>query len=203
LRGLNLRHKSIWLPGRNAKPNTGSSRKRTLTPCASCPAACLLADDAPLREAMAASRYAIGARGLWSGPRPASNNAVASHVQDEDLDLPPWTVGPEEIDRAVARRPGIEPAALKASNPEHLQAGKNLVAVVPSGRASRGYGRKGTFDCHLRRHSSRLPCIKTPATVRNYASGGLHFRPALGTPSTLFPGDSGRAAEGQEKPTGS
>jgi hypothetical protein len=37
-RGLNLRRKSIWLPGRNAKPNTGSSRKRTLTPRASGPA---------------------------------------------------------------------------------------------------------------------------------------------------------------------
>jgi len=64
--------------------------------------ACLLEDDAPLLEAMAASRYAIGGSAFIERTEERIGERRSGRVQDRDLDLPRWTVSLEEIDAAVA-----------------------------------------------------------------------------------------------------
>ncbi len=70
-------------------------------------------DDAPLLEAMAASRYAIGGTAFVEKTERAIEERREGRVQDEDLDLPRWTVAMEEIDQLVARHYHIEETALK------------------------------------------------------------------------------------------
>lgn len=65
--------------------------------------ACLLEDDAPLREAMAASRYAIGGRAFIERTEERVERRRTGRLQDRDLDLPRRSVAFEEIDAAVAR----------------------------------------------------------------------------------------------------
>ena len=65
-------------------------------------AACLLEDDGPLLEAMAASRYAIGSAAFAEKTDVRIEERRSGRVQDRDLDLPRWTVPLEEIDAAVA-----------------------------------------------------------------------------------------------------
>ena len=64
--------------------------------------ACLLEDDGPLLEAMAASRYAIGGSAFIERTEERIEERRSGRVQDRDLDLPRWTVSLEEIDAAVA-----------------------------------------------------------------------------------------------------
>jgi hypothetical protein len=52
-------------------------------------------------------RRALGGAGFAERTEARIEQRRCGRVQDKDLDLPPWTVGLEEIDRAVARRPGI------------------------------------------------------------------------------------------------
>ena len=75
--------------------------------------ACVLEDDAPLLAAMAASRYAIGGTAFVEKTERAIEERRDGRVQDEDLDLPRWTVAMEEIDQLVARHYHIEETALK------------------------------------------------------------------------------------------
>jgi hypothetical protein len=103
-------------------------------------AACLLEDDAPLREAMAASRYAIGGAAFVEQTEARIEQRRCGRVQDEDLDLPRWTVGLEEIDCAVARHYGIEPAALQAHG--HRAGAAKAVAVELACRLADSNGRR-------------------------------------------------------------
>jgi putative transposase len=75
--------------------------------------ACLLEDDAPLLEAMAASRYAIGGAAFSEKAEARIEQRRSGRVQDQYVDLPRSTVRLEEIDAAVARRYGMDPAVLK------------------------------------------------------------------------------------------
>jgi hypothetical protein len=76
--------------------------------------ACLLEDDAPLLEAMAASRYAIGGTAFIERTEERIGQRRSGRVQDRDLDLPRRTVSLEEIDAAVARHYRIDPGLLAA-----------------------------------------------------------------------------------------
>jgi hypothetical protein len=70
---------------------------------------CLLEDDAPLLEAMAASRYAIGGSAFIGGTEERIGERRTGRVQDRDLDLPRCAVSFEEIDAAVARHYDVDP----------------------------------------------------------------------------------------------
>ena len=76
--------------------------------------ACLLEDDAPLLEAMAASRYAIGCAAFTDKTEARVEHRRSGGVQDQDVHLPRWTVALKEIDSAVARRFGVEAVVLRA-----------------------------------------------------------------------------------------
>jgi REP element-mobilizing transposase RayT len=91
-------------------------------------AACLTANDGPLLEAMAASRYAIGRTAFTEQTERRIEQRRTNRVQDEDLDLPRWTVDLEEIDAAVARRYGVEATVLKAHG--HHAGPSKAVAVA-------------------------------------------------------------------------
>ena len=101
--------------------------------------ACLLEDDGPLLEAMAASRYAIGSAAFTEKTEARIEEGRSGRVQDRDLDLPRWTVPLEEIDAAVARRFGINPAVLKTHG-HHAGRGK-AVAVALASRLANLSGR--------------------------------------------------------------
>jgi hypothetical protein len=64
--------------------------------------ACLLDDDAPLLEAMASSRYAIGSPAFLERTEDQIEKLRSGRVQDRDLDLPRRTVSLDEIDAMVA-----------------------------------------------------------------------------------------------------
>ena len=102
-------------------------------------AACLLEDDGPLLEAMAASRYAIGSAAFAEKTDVRIEERRSGRVQDRDLDLPRWTVPLEEIDAAVARRYGLDPAVLKAHG-RHAGPAK-AVAVALASRLAEANGR--------------------------------------------------------------
>jgi REP element-mobilizing transposase RayT len=76
--------------------------------------ACLTEDDEPLLEAMAASRYAIGATPFIGRTEERITERHTGLAQDRDLDLPRTTVSLEEIDAAVARHYRIDPGTLSA-----------------------------------------------------------------------------------------
>jgi hypothetical protein len=94
--------------------------------------ACVLEDDAPLREAMVASRYAIGGAAFREKTEARIEQPRSGRVQDEDIDLPRWTVPLEEIDAAVARRYGIDAAVLKTHG--HHAGPAKAVAVALASR---------------------------------------------------------------------
>jgi REP element-mobilizing transposase RayT len=71
--------------------------------------ACLTEDDAPLLEAMAASRYAIGATAFIERTEEQVERRRSGRVQDRDLDLLRRTVSLDEIDAVVARHYRIDP----------------------------------------------------------------------------------------------
>jgi len=90
-------------------------------------AACLLEDDAPLLEAMAASRYAIGRAAFVERTEGRIEKRRRGRIQDQDIDLPRWTVALEEVDETVARQYRIEAAALKEHG--HRAGAAKAVAV--------------------------------------------------------------------------
>jgi len=76
--------------------------------------ACLLDDDGPMLEAMAASRYAIGGAAFIDKTEARIEERRSGRVQDRDLDLPRRPVPLAEIDAVVSRRYGIDPSVLAA-----------------------------------------------------------------------------------------
>ena len=76
--------------------------------------ACLLEEDGPLLEAMAASRYAIGGATFIERTAERIEQRRSGRRQDEDLDLPRRTVSLREIDEVVARHYGIDPGLFSA-----------------------------------------------------------------------------------------
>ena len=52
-------------------------------------------------------------------------------MQDEEIDLPRWTVPLEEIDAAVARRYGVDPAVLK-THAQHAGPAKAVAVALAS-----------------------------------------------------------------------
>jgi REP element-mobilizing transposase RayT len=76
--------------------------------------ACLMDDDSPLLEAMAASRYAIGGAAFLERTEERIEQRRSGRLQDQDLDLPRRVVSLEEIDEAVSRHYGIDPALFSA-----------------------------------------------------------------------------------------
>ena len=89
--------------------------------------ACLLEDDAPLIEAMSASRYAIGNSSFVEKMEKRIERRRSGRVQDKDIELPRWTVRFEEIDAAVARHYRIDVERLAAHG---RAAGPAKVAAV-------------------------------------------------------------------------
>jgi len=75
--------------------------------------ACLLEDDGPILEAMAASRHAIGDARFVEQAEGRVEARRSGRSQDEDLDLPRRTVPIDEIDVAVTRHYGIEVEQLR------------------------------------------------------------------------------------------
>jgi hypothetical protein len=76
--------------------------------------ACLMEDDGPLLEAMAASRYAIGGAPFVEDAEARIEGRRTGREQDRDLDLPRQSVSLDEIDAAVARHYRVEPSSLSA-----------------------------------------------------------------------------------------
>lgn len=101
--------------------------------------ACVMEDDAPLLEAMAASRYAIGGAAFTEKTEARIEERRSGRVQDRDVDLPRWTVALEEIDGAVARRYDIDPAVLKTHG--HHAGPAKAVAVALASRLANTSGR--------------------------------------------------------------
>jgi len=89
--------------------------------------ACVLEDDAPMLEAMVASRYAIGDARFVERTEKRVEGRRSGRVQDEDLALPRWTLALEDIDAAVARRYRIAAADLKTHG--HHAGEAKVVAV--------------------------------------------------------------------------
>jgi putative transposase len=74
--------------------------------------ACVLEDDAPLLEAMAASRYAIGGAGFVEESERRLAMRRSGTEADRDVDLPRATVAIERIDETVAAHFDVPPAIL-------------------------------------------------------------------------------------------
>ncbi len=89
--------------------------------------ACLLEDDAPILEMMAASRYAIGDAPFVDRMEKRVEGRRSGRVQDEDLALPRWTVPLDEIDAAVAKRYRVDVEDLQAHG--HHAGEAKVVAV--------------------------------------------------------------------------
>ncbi len=75
--------------------------------------ACLVEEDGPILEAMAASRYAIGDARFVEHTEGRVEARRSGRTQDEDLDFPRWTAPPDEIDAAVAKHYGIDVEQLR------------------------------------------------------------------------------------------
>jgi hypothetical protein len=101
--------------------------------------ACVMEDDAPLLEAMAASRYAIGGTAFADESEARIEQRRTGRTQDRDVDLPRWTVGLEEIDAAVGRRYGVAPAVLKTHG--HHAGPAKATAVALASRLANLSGR--------------------------------------------------------------
>ncbi len=89
--------------------------------------ACLIEDDAPLLEAMAASRYAIGGAAFVERSEEQIEQRRSGRVQDQDLDLPRRTVSLDEIDAAVAKHYRVDQRLFSAHG--HRVGPAKMVAV--------------------------------------------------------------------------
>jgi REP element-mobilizing transposase RayT len=96
--------------------------------------ACLFEDDAPIIEAMAASRHAIGTTGFVEKTEQTIELRREGRLQDKDIELPRWTVPLEEIDAAVARRFRMKAEQLRAHG--HVAGPAKAVAVELACRLS-------------------------------------------------------------------
>ncbi len=112
-------------------------------------------DDGPLREAMAASRYAIGGSAFTEKTEERVEGRRRGRVQDQDVELPRWTVDLEEIDAAVARRYGVDAAVLKTHG--HHAGVAKAVAVALASRLANLSGR--TIGQHYAIGSSAIGAI--------------------------------------------
>ena len=72
--------------------------------------ACILEDDGPMLEALAASRYAIGSTAFVEKTEQRLAGRRSGRSQDRDVALPRATVGIERIDKAVAAHYGVSPS---------------------------------------------------------------------------------------------
>jgi len=75
--------------------------------------ACLMEDDAPLREALRASRYAIGSPAFAKKVEKMLQKQREARPAQRDLDLPRPLVDLQTIDRIVAEAFRIDPARLR------------------------------------------------------------------------------------------
>jgi hypothetical protein len=76
--------------------------------------ACLLEDDRPIREALQASRYAIGDEAFVEATVRKLARLRRGRLQDADIALPQVIYTLEQVDAAVAAEFGLRPEALKA-----------------------------------------------------------------------------------------
>jgi len=133
--------------------------------------ACLLENDAPILEMMAASRYAIGDAAFVDRMEKRVESQRSGRAQDEDLALPRWTVRLDEIDAVVARRYGIDPEDLQ-SHGHHAGEAKVLAVELAcrlTGLTQRAIGG------HYGRISSSAVC----AIHRKVREGEHAVEPAL------------------------
>ena len=89
---------------------------------------------------MPASRYAIGGAAFVEQTVRSIEKRRDGRVQNEDVDLPRWTVALEEIDHLVARHYRIEVVALKEHG--HRAGAAKAVAVELACRLADMSGRK-------------------------------------------------------------
>ena len=75
--------------------------------------ACLMEDDRPLREALRASRYAIGSPAYIQNVEEMLQRQRTGESKDRDVSLPRKTVALEAIDGAVAAAFGLAPEDLR------------------------------------------------------------------------------------------
>ena len=101
--------------------------------------ACVLEDDGPLLEAMAASHDAIGGAAFTEQTEARIQRRRSGRVQDRDVDLPRWMVPLEEIDAAVARRYRVDAAVLKTHG--HHAGPAKAAAVALASRLANISGR--------------------------------------------------------------
>ena len=88
---------------------------------------------------VAASRYAIGGTAFTEKTAVRIEKRRGGRVQDRDVDLPRGTVALEEIDAAVARRYGVDPAVLKTHG--HHAGPAKAAAVALASRLANLSGR--------------------------------------------------------------
>jgi hypothetical protein len=76
--------------------------------------ACILEDDGPILEALAASRYAIGDSAFVEKAERQLTRRRSGRAQDADLALPRPTIASVRIDARVAAEFGVKPEDLRA-----------------------------------------------------------------------------------------
>jgi REP element-mobilizing transposase RayT len=125
--------------------------------------ACLLEDDGPILEAMAASRYAIGGAEFVERTEKQVERRRSGRAQDEDLAFPRWTVPLEEIDAAVARRYRTSPEDLQTHG--HHAGEAKVVAVELACRLA------GLNQRAIGRHYGRISSSAVCAVHRKVRRG--------------------------------
>ncbi|NLX98742.1 MAG: hypothetical protein GXY83_21495 [Rhodopirellula sp.] len=95
---------------------------------------CLMEDDGPLMEAMAANRYAIGETTFLERTAEWIAQRRTGRLQDEDLDLPRRTVSLEEIDGAVAHHYRVD-AGLRSAHGRRVGSAKSVAVELAAQRA--------------------------------------------------------------------
>ncbi len=130
--------------------------------------ACLTEDDAPLREAMAASRYAIGGAAFMERTEGRIEQRRSGRVQDRDLDLPRRTVSLDEIDAAVAKHYRVDQRLFSAArSPGRASEGRSGRIGSATGRYERPRYRRALRD---RRHRGRSESWAVGVTARGVSS---------------------------------
>ena len=125
--------------------------------------ACLLEDDVPILEMMAASRYAIGDAPFVDRMEKRVEGRRSGRVQDEDLALPRWTVPLDEIDAAVAKRYRVDVEDLQAHG--HHAGEAKVVAVELACRLT------GLTLCAVGGHYGRISSSAVCAIHRKVRNG--------------------------------
>jgi REP element-mobilizing transposase RayT len=149
--------------------------------------ACVLEDDGPLLEAMAASRYAIGGATFTEKTEARVEARRSGRAQDADLDLPRWTVPLAAIDAAVAKRYGVAQSLLSAHG--HRSGAAKAVAVALASRLAEANGREiaqhyGIGSSALGAIHRRLATRPEVLEVVEDLARGLRKRGTSGSPIT-------------------